>query len=76
MTRWWCSSASIGAAVELDDAVQAAHARAAAQPDPRPRPVYDAIAAGDATAATAAMQVLVDLALSDTRNAMPAETPV
>ena len=32
--------------------------------------------ARDATAATAAMQVLVDLALSDTRNAMPAETRV
>ncbi len=63
-------SASIGAAVNLTTLFKQ---RARALPRnalPDHVQVYDAIAAGDATAASVAMRTLIDLALEDTRMAM------
>ena len=68
--------ASIGAAVAWTTQFKQRTRALPRDPIPDHARVYEAIAARDATAATAAMQVLVDLALSDTRNAMPAETRV
>lgn len=65
-------SASIGAAVSMTTLFKQ---RARALPRnaiPDHARVYDAIAAADAAAASAAMRTLVDLALEDTRQAMEA----
>ncbi|MCW2381313.1 DNA-binding FadR family transcriptional regulator [Sphingobium sp. B2D3B] len=68
-------SASIGAAVNWTTQFKQRSVGLPRDPVPDHMRVYDAIAAGDADAAAEAMQVLVQLALDDTRAAMqrPAE---
>ncbi len=63
-------SASIGAAVNWTTHFKQRSRALPRNPIPDHAKVYDAIAAGDADAAAAAMNVLVDLALDDTRSAM------
>ena len=63
-------SASIGAAVNWTTQFKQRSRALPRNPIPDHAKVYDAIAAGDADAAAAAMNVLVDLALDDTRSAM------
>lgn len=63
-------SASIGAAVNWTTQFKQRSRALPRNPIPDHAKVYDAIAAGDAEAASAAMNVLVDLALDDTRSAM------
>jgi DNA-binding FadR family transcriptional regulator len=64
-------SASIGAAVSWTTQYKQRARALPRNPIPDHAKVYDAIAAGDADAADAAMRVLVDLAFEDTRFAMP-----
>lgn len=59
--------AGIGAAVNLTTHYKQRARTLPRNPIPDHVRVYDAVAAGDATAATKAMRVLVDLALADTR---------
>ncbi|MFW2829376.1 FadR/GntR family transcriptional regulator [Sphingomonas sp. ID0503] len=63
-------SASIGAAVSWTTQFKQRSRALPRNPIPDHAKVYDAIAAGDGDAAAAAMRVLVDLALDDTRSAM------
>ncbi|WP_375270548.1 FadR/GntR family transcriptional regulator [Sphingomonas sp.] len=63
-------SASIGAAVNWTTQFKQRQRALPRNPLPDHVKVFDAIAAGDAAAATAAMRVLVELALDDTRSAM------
>ncbi|MCW2362297.1 MULTISPECIES: FadR/GntR family transcriptional regulator [Sphingobium] len=63
-------SASIGAAVNWTTQFKQRSVGLPRDPVPDHMRVYDAIAAGDADAAAEAMQVLVQLALDDTRAAM------
>ncbi len=63
-------SASIGAAVSWTTQFKQRARALPRNPIPDHVLVYDAIAAGDAAAASAAMRALVDLALEDTRLAM------
>jgi DNA-binding FadR family transcriptional regulator len=64
-------SASIGAAVSWTTQYKQRARALPRNPIPDHVKVYDAIAAGDGEAASAAMRVLVELALADTRSAMP-----
>jgi len=64
-------SASIGAAVHWTTQYKQRARALPRNPIPDHAKVYDAIAAGDGEAASAAMRVLVDLALEDTKSAMP-----
>jgi DNA-binding FadR family transcriptional regulator len=66
-------SASIGAAIHWTTQYKQRARALPRNPIPDHAKVYDAIAAGDADAASAAMRVLVDLALEDTRSAMPSK---
>ena len=68
--------ASIGAAVAWTTQFKQRTRALPRDPIPDHARVYDAVAARDIGAATAAMRTLVDLALNDTRSAMPAETRV
>lgn len=68
--------ASIGAAVAWTTQFKQRTRALPRDPIPDHARVYDAVAARDIAGATAAMQALVDLALNDTRSAMPAETRV
>ncbi len=63
-------SASIGAAVNWTTQFKQRARALPRNPIPDHVRVYDAIAAGDAAAAAEAMNVLVDLALEDTRSSM------
>lgn len=63
-------SSSIGAAVNWTTLFKQRARALPRNPIPDHRRVYDAIAAGDAVAASDAMRVLVDLALDDTRQSM------
>ncbi len=63
-------SASIGAAVNWTTQFKQRSRALPRNPIPDHAKVYDAIASGDPDAAGAAMNVLVDLALDDTRSAM------
>lgn len=63
-------SASIGAAVSWTTQFKQRQRALPRNPIPDHRRVLDAIAAGDAAAASEAMRVLVDMALDDTRAAM------
>ena len=63
-------SASIGAAVNWTTQFKQRARALPRNPVPDHVRVYEAIAAGDAVAASEAMRVLVDLALEDTRSAM------
>jgi DNA-binding FadR family transcriptional regulator len=63
-------NASIGAAVNWTTQFKQRSRALPRNPIPDHVRVYDAIAAGDGTAASEAMSVLVDLALEDTRSAM------
>jgi len=63
-------SASIGAAVNWTTQFKQRARALPRNPIPDHRRVYDAIAAADPAAASAAMRTLVDLALEDTRAAM------
>ncbi|MEW9856645.1 FadR/GntR family transcriptional regulator [Novosphingobium sp. M1R2S20] len=63
-------SASIGAAVNWTTQFKQRSRALPRNPIPDHVKVYDAIAAGDANAAADAMNVLVDLALEDTRSSM------
>ena len=63
-------SASIGAAVNWTTQFKQRSRALPRNPIPDHARVYDAIAAGDGDAAAEAMNVLVDLALDDTRSAM------
>jgi DNA-binding FadR family transcriptional regulator len=63
-------SASIGAAVSWTTQYKHRARALPRNPIPDHAHVYDAIAAGDPVAAAAAMRLLVDLALKDTRSAM------
>ncbi|MEG3087159.1 FadR/GntR family transcriptional regulator [Sphingomonas sp. PB4P5] len=63
-------TASIGAAVNWTTQFKQRQRALPRNPIPDHVRVYDAIAAGDAPAASEAMRVLVDLALEDTRTAM------
>ncbi|WP_245656181.1 FadR/GntR family transcriptional regulator [Novosphingobium naphthalenivorans] len=63
-------SASIGAAVNWTTQFKQRSRALPRNPIPDHARVYDAIAVGDADAAAEAMNVLVDLALEDTRSAM------
>ena len=63
-------SASIGAAVNWTTQFKQRLRALPRDPVPDHARVYDAVAAGDAEAAGAAMRLLVDLALDDTRSAM------
>jgi DNA-binding FadR family transcriptional regulator len=63
-------SASIGAAVNWTTQFKQRARALPRNPIPDHVRVYDAIAAGDADAASEAMRVLVDLALEDTRSSM------
>ena len=65
-------SASIGAAVNWTTQDKQRSRALPRDPLPDHIRVYDAIADGDPQAASAAMRVLVDLALEDTQGAMPA----
>lgn len=65
-------SASIGAAVNLTTQFKQRSRELPRNPIPDHARVYDAVADGDAEAAAAAMNALLDLALEDTRNAMEA----
>jgi DNA-binding FadR family transcriptional regulator len=65
-------SASIGAAVNWTTQFKQRSRALPRNPIPDHVRVYDAIAAGDGDAAAQAMNVLVDLALEDTRSAMEA----
>jgi DNA-binding FadR family transcriptional regulator len=64
-------SASIGAAVSWTTQYKQRARALPRNPIPDHARVYDAIMASDGDAAAAAMRVLVDLALDDTRSAMP-----
>jgi DNA-binding FadR family transcriptional regulator len=64
-------SASIGAAVNWTTQYKQRARALPRNPIPDHAKVYDAIAAGNGDAADAAMRVLVELALDDTRSAMP-----
>jgi DNA-binding FadR family transcriptional regulator len=64
-------SASIGAAVSWTTQYKQRSRALPRNPIPDHARVYEAIAAGDPDAASEAMRVLVDLALDDTRSAMP-----
>ncbi|MCW6528965.1 MULTISPECIES: FadR/GntR family transcriptional regulator [Sphingomonas] len=64
-------SASIGAAVHWTTQYKQRARALPRNPIPDHAKVYDAILAGDGDAASAAMRVLVDLALEDTRSVMP-----
>ena len=68
-------SASIGAAVSWTTQFKQRSRALPRNPIPDHAAVYDAIAAGDSDAASAAMRVLVDLALQDTASAMGAPVP-
>ena len=63
-------SASIGAAIHWTTQFKQRARALPRNPIPDHVRVYDAIAAQDVEAATAAMRTLVDLALEDTRSAM------
>jgi len=63
-------SASIGAAVNWTTEFKQRSRALPRDPIPDHARVYEAIAAGDPEAASAAMRTLVDLALEDTRSAM------
>jgi len=63
-------SASIGAAVSWTTQFKQRSRALPRNPIPDHAAVYDAIAAGDSEAASAAMRVLVELALDDTRMSM------
>lgn len=63
-------SASISAAVSWTTVFKQRTRALPRDPVPDHVRVFDAVAAGDAEAATAAMRTLVDMALSDTREAM------
>jgi DNA-binding FadR family transcriptional regulator len=63
-------SASIGAAVSWTTQFKQRSRALPRDPVPDHSRVYDAIAAGDGDAASAAMQVLIELALEDTRGSM------
>jgi len=63
-------SASIGAAVSWTTQFKQRSRALPRNPIPDHAAVYDAIAAGDSDAASAAMRVLVELALEDTRMSM------
>lgn len=63
-------SASIGAAVNWTTQFKQRSRALPRDPVPDHTRVYDAIAAGDGDAASAAMQSLIELALDDTRGAM------
>jgi DNA-binding FadR family transcriptional regulator len=63
-------TASIGAAVNWTTQYKQRSRALPRNPIPDHAKVYDAIAAGDGNAAADAMQVLVELALDDTRSAM------
>lgn len=63
-------SASIGAAVSWTTQFKQRSRALPRNPIPDHVRVYDAIAAGDAAAASEAMEILVDLALDDTRSSM------
>lgn len=63
-------TASIGAAVNWTTQFKQRSRELPRDPVPDHARVYDAIAAGDADAASDAMRALVDLALADTRSAM------
>lgn len=65
-------SSSIGAAVNQTTLFKQRARGLPRDPIPDHRRVLDAIAAGDADAAQAAMRILVDLALDDTRQSMAA----
>jgi len=65
-------SASIGAAVNWTTQFKQRARGLPRDPIPEHRRVYDAIAAGNPTAASDAMRTLVDLALADTQAAMKA----
>ena len=66
-------SASIGAAVNWTTQFKQRSRALPRNPIPDHAKVYDAIAAGDAAAAAEAMNLLVDLALEDTRSSMEDE---
>ena len=66
-------SASIGAAVSWTTQFKQRARALPRNPIPDHAAVYDAIAAGDSDAASAAMRVLVELALEDTRMSMETE---
>ncbi|MCJ8157010.1 FadR/GntR family transcriptional regulator [Sphingomonas sp. LaA6.9] len=63
-------TASIGAAVNWTTQFKQRSRALPRNPIPDHARVYDAIAAGDGEAASAAMRVLIDLALEDTRSAI------
>jgi DNA-binding FadR family transcriptional regulator len=63
-------SASIGAAVNWTTLYKQRSRALPRNPIPDHAKVYDAIVAGDGEAASAAMRILVDLALEDTKSAM------